>query len=123
MAVRVEMTQNLVYGITGQLSFDPTTFGLKTQPEYHSSCYYRETPGQDYSWRCPPSPDWVTRQLQADMPGFGEFALGFRDEAEVPYPPLLATPGPECDGKPDRPDRVLVDAHGLRCGLPPPSVR
>jgi len=90
VAVRVEMTQNLVYDITGQLSFDANTFGLKNPT--NTTVYYRESPGQGLFVALPTEYDWVTQQLQADLPGFGEFALGFPDEAEVPYPPVLATP-------------------------------
>lgn len=90
VAARVEMTRNLVYDIAGQLSFDVNSLGF-IDPT-NTTVYYRPTAGQGLFVPLPTTYDWVTYQLQVDMPGFGEFAFGFPDEAEVPCPPVLAAP-------------------------------
>jgi hypothetical protein len=88
--VRVQMTQNLIAAFTAQVSFDVNSFGFRTPT--NTTVYYRQTPGQGLFVALPTDYNWVTGQLETTMTGFGEFIFGFPDLAEVPYPPLLATP-------------------------------
>ena len=88
--VRVQMSQNLINAISAQVSFDVNSFGLKDPA--NTTVYYRQTPGQGIFVALLTDYNWVTGQLEAEMTGVGEFIFGFPDLAEVPYPPLLATP-------------------------------
>ncbi|MCX6913605.1 MAG: hypothetical protein NT167_11245, partial [Verrucomicrobia bacterium] len=85
------MTQNLITGLAGQLSFDVNSFGLKDPT--NTTVYYRETPGQGIFVPVVDTEyNWVTHKLQASFSGFGEYILGFPDVPEIPYAPLLVTP-------------------------------
>ena len=90
LPVRVLITPNAIADASGQLSFDAASFGFKDPT--NTTVYYRQTPGQGIFVELPTVYNWVTRQLQADMAGFGEFIFGFPDLAEVPYAPLLISP-------------------------------
>lgn len=87
---RVQLSQSGINSMTSVASFDANSFGFK-DPN-NTTLYYRETPGQGIFVALPTAYNWVTHQLQASIDGFGEFIFGFPDLAEVPYPPLLATP-------------------------------
>jgi hypothetical protein len=91
--VRVQMSANLISDITGNLFLDVNSFGLKDPT--NTTVYYRQNPGQGIFVALPTEYNWVTKQLQVAMTGFGEFILGFPDLQEVPYPPLLITPTPQ----------------------------
>ncbi len=88
--VRVQMTQTGIDALSGQLSFDVNSFGLKDPT--NTTVYYRVDPGQGIFAAVFTEYNWVTHQLQAPFSGFGEYILGFPDVAEVMYPPLLITP-------------------------------
>jgi hypothetical protein len=90
VSVRVQMSQSAINSMTAVASFDANSFGFK-DPN-NTTVYYRETPGQGIFVALPTAYNWVTGQVQASIDGFGEFIFGFPDLAEVPYPPLLATP-------------------------------
>ena len=88
--IRVTMEPNLVYSITGQLSFDANSFGFKDPT--NTTVYWRQTPGTGLFAPLPTQYNWLTHQLQAAITDFGEFIFGFPDVAQTPYPPLLITP-------------------------------
>ena len=90
LSVRVTVSQSAIDTITGQVLFDISSFGI-TDPT-NTTVYYRETPGQGLFVPLATQYNWVTHQLVAPMDGFGEFALGFPDVADVVFPPLLIEP-------------------------------
>jgi hypothetical protein len=89
LPVRVNLSQTAIDSITGIISFDVNSFGM-TDPA-NMTVYYRAAQG-DVFVPLPTAYNWVTHQLVALMDGFGDFALGYPDIAEVAFPPLLIEP-------------------------------
>jgi len=79
--------------LTGEISFDATSFGLADAT--NTTVYYRPTPNQAGVFApVASSYNWVTHQLVAEMTqnGFGEYAFGVADVADVVIPPSLIAP-------------------------------
>jgi hypothetical protein len=89
LPVRVNLSQTAIDSITGIISFDMNSFGM-TDPT-NTTVYYRAAQGEVFV-PLPTQYNWVTHQVNALMDGFGDFALGFPDLADVAFPPLLIEP-------------------------------
>ena len=89
LPVRVNVSQTAIDSIAGQISFDINSFGL-TDPT-NTTVYYRSAQGEVFV-PLATQYNWVTHQLEAYMDGFGDFALGLPDVADVAFPPLLIEP-------------------------------
>jgi hypothetical protein len=92
LPARVSMSQSFIQSITGVISFDPASFGI-SDPN-NTTVYYRTTPGQGLFVPLNTQYNYVTGQLQAELSdtGFGEYAFGLADIAEVAFAPLLVEP-------------------------------
>jgi hypothetical protein len=92
LAARVNFSQTYIQSVAGQIGFDPTMYAMPDPT--NTTVYYRPTPGQGLFVPLPSQYDWVAGKLMAELsdPGYGEFAFGFADTSEVPFPPLLVEP-------------------------------
>jgi hypothetical protein len=92
LPVRVSLSQAFITSITGVISFDPASFSM-TNPA-NTTVYYRITVGQGVFVPLLTQFDNVSGQLVAQLSdtGFGEYAFGVPDIAEIAYPPLLIEP-------------------------------
>jgi hypothetical protein len=90
LSARVTVSQTSIDSITGVISFDVNTFGI-TDPN-NTTVYYRESTGAGMFVPLDTEYNWVTHQLNAQMDGFGEFAFGVPDVAEIAFPPMLIEP-------------------------------
>jgi Arylsulfotransferase (ASST)/Ser-Thr-rich glycosyl-phosphatidyl-inositol-anchored membrane family len=92
LPVRVNLSQTHIQSLSGVISFDPASFSL-TDPN-NSTVYYRTTQAQGLFVPLLTQFDSFSGQLVAELSdtGFGEYALGVPDIAEVAFPPLLIAP-------------------------------
>lgn len=97
LPARVSLVENSLGTLGADLSFNVATFGI-TNPA-SITVYYRNPPGQGVF--APQVTDYnpitgtlnVSMNLAAQGDGLGEFAFGYPDVAEVPYPPILNAVG------------------------------
>lgn len=89
LPIRITLSQTFIQSMSGLISFNPTNFSIPDPT--NTTVYYRATEGQGIFVPLPTQYDWVAGQLVAQLSdtGFGEYALGFADTAEVPFPPIL----------------------------------
>jgi hypothetical protein len=92
LPARVNFSQRFITSLSGVLSFDPPAFSI-TDPA-NTTVYYRTTPGEGVFVPLPTQYNPADGKLQAELSdtGFGEFAFGLPDVAEVAFPPLLVEP-------------------------------
>jgi hypothetical protein len=89
LPVRISVSQTFIQSMSGVISFNPADFSIPDPT--NTTVYYRATEGQGIFVPLPTEYDWVAGQLVARLSdtGFGEYAFGFADTAEVPLPPIL----------------------------------
>jgi hypothetical protein len=89
---RVSLSQTFINGIEGVISFDAAGFAIPDPT--NTTVYYRTTEGQGVFVALPSQYNFLTGQLQAQLSdtGFGEYAFGVPDVAEVAFPPLQVEP-------------------------------
>ncbi len=90
LPVRVRLTPVGMQGISATLGFNVTAFQIKTPASM--TVYFRPYPGQGLFVPLSTTYNFATGQILAPTTDFGEFALGFPDIAEIPYPPILGAP-------------------------------
>ena len=92
LPVRISFSQQFIQSLSGVIYFDPISFAV-ADPN-NTTVYYRNTQGQGVFVPLNSSFNPITGQLAAELTdtGFGEYAFGFPDIAEVPYPPMLIEP-------------------------------
>ncbi len=90
LPVRVQFVPVGLDAISGTVSFNVASFQLKNPAA--TTVYFRPNIGQGLFIPLQTTYNFATGQLLASTTDFGEYALGFPDIAEVPYPPLLDIP-------------------------------
>ena len=92
LPVRVSVSQTFIESMTGVISFDPASFSMPDPA--NTTVYYRTTEGQGVFVPLTTQYNDVSGKLVAELSdtGFGEYAFGTPDIAEVAFPPLLVEP-------------------------------
>ncbi|HSU54176.1 MAG TPA: aryl-sulfate sulfotransferase [Candidatus Dormibacteraeota bacterium] len=92
LPVRVALSQTDIQSISGVISFVPASFAIADAD--NTTVYYRTTEGQGLFVPLPSQFNPLTGLVSAELSdtGFGEYALGGPDIAEIAFPPLLVEP-------------------------------
>jgi hypothetical protein len=92
LQARVSFSQTYIQSLTGVISFDPVSFGIADPT--NTTVYYRTTEGAGLFVPLPTQYNYVTGKLLAELSdtGFGEYAFGIADVADIALPPLLVEP-------------------------------
>jgi len=94
LPVRIQVSASGIIAFNGRISFDVDSFDLEDPNAL--TVYQRDSEGSGPFVPLPTSYNPATRQLRADLTGFGEFIMGTPDLEHLPLAPILVAP--ELDG-------------------------